>query len=263
MSKFRSARAVLAGTAVVALAGCGASAGSSNAASGTTSSATATASSASASAGLSATPVATSSLSVTGSPLYPIAVGNTWLYQTTASVSGEDGLQTTKVLSVVPVSGGQRVTMSETTDLHGVKTTTDDDTIFYSNGKIAYPVAGGEVSVLGGGVLWPTTAELASGKVYHSVLRIKVLKSGPVQDQNANVTVQGQGTSTVTVPAGTYQATLVTMTISVKVGNESSTEEVQTWAAPGTGPVKTKVSLHAPGNIALTSTEELLSFTKG
>jgi hypothetical protein len=259
MSKFRSARAVLAGTAVVALAGCGASASSSNVASGTTSSATAS----SASASLSATPVATSSSSVTGSPLYPIAVGNTWVYQTTASVSGEDGLQTTKVLSVVPVSGGQRVTMSEMTDLHGVKTTTDDDTIFYSNGKISYPVAGGEVSVLGGGVLWPTTAELASGKVYHSVLRIKVAKSGPAQDQNANVTVQGQGTSTVTVPAGTYQATLVTMTISVKVGNESSTEEVQTWAAPGTGPVKTKVSLHAPGNIALTSTQELVSFTKG
>jgi hypothetical protein len=261
MSKFRSARAVLAGTAVVALAGCGASASSSGVASGTTPLATASTSSASSSP--SATPVTTSSSSVTGSPLYPIAVGNTWEYQTTASVSGENGLQTTKVLSVVPVSGGQRVTMSETTDLHGVKTTTDDDTIFYSDGKIAYPVAGGEVTVLGGGVLWPTTAELATGKVFHSVLRIKVSQSGPVQDQNANVTVQGQGTRTVTVPAGTYQATLVTMTISVKVGNESSTDEVQTWAAPGTGPVKTKMSVHATGNIALTSTEELLSFTKG
>jgi hypothetical protein len=259
MSKFRSARAVLAGTAVVGLAGCGASASSSNVASGTTSSTTAP----SASVSVSATPVATSSSSVTGSALYPIAVGNTWVYQTTASVSGENGLQTTKVLSVVPVSGGQRVTMSETTDLDGVKTTSNDDTIFYSDGKIAYPVAGGEVSVLNGGVLWPTPAELASGKVFHSVLRIKVLKSGPDQDQNANVTVQGQGTSMVTVPAGTYQATLVTMTFSVKVGSESSTEEVQTWAAPGTGPVKTKVSVHATANIALTSTQELVSFTKG
>jgi hypothetical protein len=262
MSKFRSARAVLAGTAVVALAGCGASASSSDAASGTTS-ATSSATASSAGASPSATPGTTSDSSVTGSPLYPIAVGNTWVYQTTASVSGEDGLQTNKVLSVAPVPGGQRVTMSQITDLHGVKTTSDDDTIFYSDGKIAYPVPGGEVSVLGGGVLWPTTAELASGKVFHSVLRIKVNQSGPAQNQNANVTVQGRGTSTVTVPAGTYQATLVTMTISVKVGGESSTEEVQTWAAPGTGPVKTKVSLHATGNIALTSTDELLSFTKG
>lgn len=260
MSKFRSARAVLAGTAVVALAGCGASASSSDVTSGTTSSATA--SSASSSPG--ATPVTTSNALVgTGSLLYPIAVGNTWVYQTTSSVSGENGLQTNKVLSVVPVPGGQRVTMSETTGLHGVKTTTDDNLIFYSNGKIGYPVAGGEVSVLGSGVLWPTAAELASGQVFHSVLRIKLLKSGPVQDQDANVTVQGQGTSTVTVPAGTYQATLVTMTMSLKVGGDSSTEEVQTWAAPGTGPVKTKVSVHAAGNIALTSTEELLSFTKG
>ena len=259
MSKFGSARAVLAGTAVVALAGCGASASSSGVASGTTASAMAS----SASSSPSATPATTSSSSVTGTPLYPIAVGNTWVYQTTASVSGENGLQTTKVLSVVPVPGGQRVTMSETTDLHGVKTTSDDDTIFYSDGKIAYPVTGSEVSVVGSGVLWPTAAELASGQVFHSVLRIKVNQSGQVQSQDANVTVQGQGTSTVTVPAGTYQATLVTMTISVKVGGESSTEEVQTWAAPGTGPVKTKVSLHATGNIALTSTEELLSFTKG
>jgi hypothetical protein len=185
------------------------------------------------------------------------------VYQTSASISGEDGLQTNKVLSVVPVPGGQRVTMSQTTGLHGVKTTSDENLVFYSNGKIAYPVASGEVSVLGSGVLWPTAAELASGQVFHSVLRIKVLKSGPVQDQDANVTVQGQGTSTVTVPAGTYQATLVTMTLSLKVGDESSTEEVQTWVAPGTGPVKTKVSLSTVGSTVLTSTDELLSFTKG
>jgi hypothetical protein len=260
MSKFRSARAVLAGTAVVALAGCGASASSSDAASGTTS----PAATSSASSSPSATPGTTSnSFVATGSTLYPIAVGNTWVYQTTASISGEDGLQTNKVLSVVPVAGGQRVTMSQTTGLHGVKTTSDENLIFYSNGKIAYPVASGEVSVLGSGVLWPTAAELASGQVFHSVLRIKVLKSGPVQDQDANVTVQGQGTSTVTVPAGTYQATLVTMTMSLKVGDESSTEEVQTWVAPGTGPVKTKVSLGTLGSTVLTSTDELLSFTKG
>jgi uncharacterized protein DUF3108 len=260
MSKFRSARAVLAGTAVVALAGCGASASSSDAASGTTSAA------ATSSAGSSpgATPGTTSnSFVATGSTLYPIAVGNTWVYQTTTGANAEEGLQTNKVLSVVPVPGGQRVTMSETTGLHGVKTASEENLIFYSNGKIAYPVAGGEVSVLGSGVLWPTTAELASGQVFHSVLRIKVLKSGAAQDQDANVTVQGQGTSTVTVPAGTYQATLVTMTMSLKVGDESSTEEVQTWVAPGTGPVKTKVSLGTVGSTVLTSTDELLSFTKG
>jgi hypothetical protein len=259
MSKFRSARAVLAGTAVVALAGCGASASSSGVASGTTPLATAS----SATSSPSATPVTTSSSPVTGSTLYPIAVGNTWVYQTATSINGEGGLQTNKVLSVVPVAGGQRVTMSQTTGLNGVKTTSDENLIFYSNGKIAYPVASGEVSVLGSGVLWPTAAQLASGQVFHSVLRIKVLKSGPVQDQDANVTVQGQGTSTVTVPAGTYQATLVTMTLSLKVGDESSTEEVQTWVAPGTGPVKTEVSLRTVGSTVLTSTDELLSFTKG
>jgi hypothetical protein len=216
------------------------------------------------SSGPSATPATTSNPFVpASSTLYPIAVGNTWVYQTTESISGENGLQTNKVLSVAPVPGGQRATMSVTTDLHGVNTTSDEDLIFYTNGKIGYPVSGGEVSVLGSGVLWPTAAQLASGQVFHSVLRIKVLKSGPVQDQNANVTVQGRGTSTVTVPAGTYQATLVTMTMSLKVGDDSSTEEVQTWVAPGAGPVKSEVSLHTVGNTVLTSTDELLTFTQG
>jgi hypothetical protein len=40
-------------------------------------------------------------------------------------------------------------------------------------------------------------------------------------------------------------------------------EEVQTWVAPGAGPVKSSVSRHASGNTVLTSTDELLSFTKG
>jgi hypothetical protein len=254
MSKFRSARAVLAVAASVALAGCSASASSSVAVSSGTSS--------SANAKPVTTPNANSNAFVPpGSISFPIAVGNTWVYQTTASVDGARSIQTNRVLSVVPASGGRRVMMSESTDLSGATTTEDDAFFFYSNGTIGYPVTGGEVSVLSPGVLWPSAAGLASGRAFRSVLRVKVNKTGPAQD--ANVTVQGQGTHTVTVPAGTYQATLVTMIMSVRVGGFGSDEEIETWVAPGTGPVKSQVFLLAGGRSKLTTTEELLTFTKG
>jgi hypothetical protein len=65
-------------------------------------------------------------------------------------------------------------------------------------------------------VLWPDAAGVASGRPYRSVLTIK-LGSGAYE--TANVTVQGGGTKSVTVLAGTYQATLVTMTMVMKVGS--------------------------------------------
>ena len=264
MSKFGSARAALAVAAVAALAGCSASASSSvPPSSGASSTASGTSSTANASpASPASTPSASSNAFVpTGSAPFPIAVGNTWIYQTTTDINGARGLQTSKVLSVTPVSGGSRVVMSETSDLSGANTTSEQAYVFYSNGTIGYPVAGSEVSVLGSGVLWPNAADLASGRAYRSVLRVKVNNTSPVQQ--ANVTVQGLGTHTVTVPAGTYQATLVTMIMSIRVGSFGSDEEIQTWTTPGTGPVKSEVLLLTGGHAKLTTTEELVSFTKG
>jgi uncharacterized protein DUF3108 len=261
MTKFGSARAVLVGAAVVTLAGCGASAGSSGAAAGNTSSA---ATSSTTSPGATSSPSSNSNtLVTTGSVPFPIAVGNTWVYKTTASINGENGTETNKVDSVVPVPGGHRVTMSETTDVAGSTTTGRDVFTFYANGTIAYPLTGSDVTVAGNGVVWPDAADLASGQTFRSVLRVRTGRTGPSQYQNADVAVRGAGTETVTVPAGTYQATLVIMTMTVKVGNYSSTVEVDTWQAEGTGPVKTEVLIHAAGNTTASSTQELVSFTKG
>jgi predicted Rossmann-fold nucleotide-binding protein len=47
------------------------------------------------------------------------------------------------------------------------------------------------------------------------------------------------------------------------VGGFGTTEEIETWMAQGTGPVKSEVFLLAGGHNKLTTTEELLSFTKG
>lgn len=263
MSKFRSARAVLAGVAVIALAGCGASASTSDAASGGTSSAsTAAGGSASATASALGTPSATSNSFVSaGSIPFPIAVGNTWVYQ---MLSGNrQSVVTNRVLSVAPVPGGHRVTMSETISGTPEKTT-QETYIFYANGQIGYPVnEPNGVSVLdSGGVLWPDAADLASGQDHRSVLHVRV-NSVPPAYKTANVTVRGGGTASVTVPAGTYQATIVDMVLATKVGSFSSSVLVKTWTAPGTGPVKSEVSVLAAGNTTVITTEELLTFTRG
>jgi hypothetical protein len=264
MSKHRSARAVLAGAAVIALAGCGASASTSGAASGSTpTGSTAASGSPAATASTGATPSATSNSFVSaGSIPFPIAVGNTWVYQTVSSINNEHSLVTNRVVSVAPVPGGHQVTMSET--ISG-GATTHQTYIFYANGKIGYPVneANGVSVVDNGGVLWPDAADLASGRDYQSVLRVRVNNTVPAKYEIANVTVRGGGTESVTVPAGTYQATVVDMVLAMKVGSFSTSVLVKTWTAPGTGPVKSQVSILAAGKTEVTTTEELLTFTKG
>jgi hypothetical protein len=265
MSKFGSARAVLAGVVVIALAGCGASASTSDAAPGGTSSASTPAGgspAATASASALGTPSATSNSFVSARSIpFPIAVGNTWVYQT---VSGNrQSVVTNRVVSVAPVPGGHRVTMAETISGPPEKTT-QETYIFYANGQIGYPVnEPNEVSVLdSGGVLWPDAADLASGQDHRSVLHVRV-NSVPPAYKTANVTVRGGGTASVTVPAGTYQATIVDMVLATKVGSFSSSVLVKTWTAPGTGPVKSEVSVLAAGKTEVITTEELLTFTRG
>jgi hypothetical protein len=266
MSKYRSTRAVLAGAAVIALAGCGASANTAPVASA--SSPTARASSPAGAASVTASAASTSgatsgatssSFAPAGSIPFPIAIGNTWVYETVSNVNNAHALLTRKVLSVAAVPGGHRVTMSST--LSPGPAPTLENYIFYANGQIGFPVNEPHgVSVLStNGVVWPNAADLASGRAYHSVLNIR-LSSG--QYETANVTVQGGGTSSVAVPAGTYQATLVNMTMVTKVGSFTTTAVVKVWAAPGVGPVKSEDIIEAAGKTQLTTTEALVSFGK-
>ena len=179
---------------------------------------------------------------------FPVAVGNTWIYQTTAG--GQTGRTTNKIVGAGPASAGYRVTVSSTTDVGGSANTVVPVYTFYPNGTIGYPVPPvSGVPVTGGSVRWPDAAGLASGQVYHSVLR--------VQGGNADVTVQGAGTTSVSVPAGTYQASVVKTTITAN----GQAIELTVWIAQGTGPVRTEVLIRAAGGTGLT-TNELVSFTK-
>jgi hypothetical protein len=271
MSKHLPARTVLAVAGVMVLAGCGASgtAGTPQVSMGVGKAASASARAAASASGTaqgtgSGSGATSNSYAAPSSIPFPTAVGDTWVYQTTADVNGERGLATDKIVSAGPTAAGYQVTMSETVDVGGSVITAQPVYLFYPSGKVGYPVTDANgVSVTGGGVTWPDAAGLASGQAYHSVVRIRVSQAGTSTDQDADVTVQGAGTAAVTVPAGSYQATVVNMTITTKVGSYTTSVDVKTWLAPGTGPVKSEVLTHAAGKTDLTTTNVLLTFTKG
>ena len=265
MSRHLPARAVLAGAAGLVLAGCGASgtAGTPQVSMGVGHAASVSAR-ASASASGAAQGATSNSYAAPSSIPFPVTVGDTWVYQTATNVNGERGLTTDKIVSAGPTAAGYQVTMSETVDVGGSVITARPVYLFYASGKVGYPVTDANgVSVTGGGVTWPDAAGLASGQAYHSVVRVRVSQAGASEDQNADVTVQGAGTAAVTVPAGSYQATVVNMTIATQVGSYITSVDVKTWLAPGTGPVKSEVLTRAAGKTELTTTNVLLTFTKG
>jgi len=264
MGKYISARVALAGAAVITLAGitlagCGSAASTTGAASTSTPTG-----SSSASASTSASAVTTASPSgaagTSASAPFPVAVGNTWIYQAVTSVNSAHSLDTKKIVSVAPTTGGREVTMEEA--LTPGSSTATQKYLFYDNGQIGFPISSdhGVTVVSGNGIVWPDAADLAAGKVSHSTSKIK-LTSG--QYETADVTVSGGGTQSVTVSAGTYQATLVNMTIVAHLGSFTSTITIKEWTAPGVGPVKSEETIKAAGQNPETSTETLLSFKKG
>jgi hypothetical protein len=261
MGKYISARAALAGVAAITLAGCGSAASTTGAASTSSPAGSISASaSMSASATTSADATASSSGTTGASAPFPVAVGNTWIYQAVTSINNAHALDTKKIVSVAPATGGRDVTMSDTV-VPGSGTVTQKY-LFYDNGQIGFPISQshGVTLVSGNGIVWPNAADLAAGKATHSTSKIK-LTSG--QFETADVTVSGGGTQPVSVSAGTYQATLVNMTIVTHVGSFATTITIKEWTAPGVGPVKSEEVIKAAGQSQETSTETLLSFKKG
>lgn len=264
MGKGRSACAIAAGAAMITLAGCGSAVSTSGASAGGS-----PAASTSAAATASASPTATASATTASGPVvspaslpFPIALGNTWVYQSVSAIDNAHALVTRKVMAVDAVAGGHRVTMTDIISRPTAPIATQEDYLFYADGRIGYPLheTGGVWVVSSDGITWPAAADLASGRVYHSTEVVRLTNGN---DQTADVTVQGGGTATVTVPAGTYRATLVTMTVTTSVGNFTSTAIVKVWSAASAGPVKSQEFVRAGGKTQLKTTEELVRFVKG
>ena len=251
-----TAVAALAGAAALALAGCGTSNASSPAAASGSASGH---SSAPAPAGSSA------SGTVSSPAFFPIAVGNTWVYQ--EKLSGGQGTVTNQVTSVTPATSGSQVVMKIRENLPGLaRTVTRSTFVVHPDGSIAVPLTqlgSTAVSVQSGSIVWPSAAQLASGQPYTDHLVITMHEAGKAITVKPRVVVRGTGTRSVTVPAGTYQATLITERMDEAFMGVTVRLDIETWVANGVGPVKSEVISRTAGMTTIASEQVLKSFTKG
>ena len=251
------AAAVVAITAGLALAGCGGSSGSGGAAGGSNGGSSPAASHSPGSSG------STTAATVATVP-FPVGVGDTWRYKTT------DGRTVNRITAVTPGSGGQQVTMRSAITSLGSTSHTTAYYVVHSDGSITLPFSqfntsssGASVKLISGNVFWPPADQISSGKAYHDALRIEFSEGSVVQKVTAHITVQGAGTQNVTVPAGTYNADVVNMTMSEKVMGIAVSSVVRTWLAPGVGPVKSEVIIDEGSADHVAVVDQLVSFKAG
>lgn len=189
-----------------------------------------------------------------------------WIYSDTFA-GNQAGTTTNTIAAVTPDSAGERVTIKTHSDIPGLPTTPTALTYqFNSDGSIEVPyaqVGNNAVTIKSGGIVWPPSAELATGQPHTSALVLQIKAAGHTITVRAHVTVQGGGTQSVTVPAGTYQATVVQETISEQVAGLKVAIVVKTWLANNVGPVKS-IALTKSGKVSqIVSSEALKAFIKG
>jgi hypothetical protein len=248
------------------LTGCGSTSGS-TASSSSGQSTGSTASAAPASSGPASSGSAGSVSTGSGAAaFFPLAVGNKWVY--VDKLSAEQGTVTNQVISVTPVASGSKVIMKDREDLGGgAPNTSTSAVIVHSDGSISVPMTtvGGSFKVKSGSVIWPSAAQLASGQAHHDtlVMTMTMTMPGHTSTIRTHVVVRGEGTHAVTVPAGTYQATIIDEVMSEKFSGIAIVMDIRTWVANGVGPVKTEMTSNAAGKTAIVNDQELRSFTKG
>jgi hypothetical protein len=262
------ALAVGAAAASLVLTGCGKTSGSA-AAGATTGAATsaATTSGGGSTASAAATGSASQSSVVvsSGALPFPTTVGDSWTYSNTNGTTSEN-----KIAAATQVSAGQQVTMDTTFTDNGTATHDSYEYIVEPNGEIALPTsqfapssAGATFKVISGGIFWPSAAQLASGQPVHTTLTMEFTVAGKSQTITEHITSQGQGTQSVTVPAGTYNASVVNVQEAATIDGYNTTLDDKTWFASGIGPVQSELIDIAGGKTSIDSKEELTSFVKG
>jgi hypothetical protein len=268
MSLSRSTLAGLAATAAagLALAGCQSSSSSAaGPASGTASATAAGTARAAASAGPATATSAAVSSGAGAVAYFPDQLGDQWVYS--IDFDGKKGTVTNKITAVTPVSGGTQVVMTDTDTAIGSDKPFQLTYEVHSDGSISIPLnlnGGSGIKVTSGGLGWPGPSQLASGKPANSTITMTETVSGTTVKTSATAVTKGEGTQSVSVPAGSYQATLVDEQETEKVMGTTVTSDDKTWLADGVGPVKSELGGGSGGSSSgLTETEELISFTKG
>jgi hypothetical protein len=192
------------------------------------------------------------------STVIPAQLGDTWVYAVDSSALGK-GTETARISAVKAVAGGQRATLSSSLRLAGSKAPFSFVSEFTAgaDGSVTF----GSTSFMGArlasaNVNWPSPAALPEGRprtstVTGSFLGLKT---------TVRLTVTDVGPAMVTVPAGSYQATLLKQTVTDGAGNQ---EVIKSWVVNGIGQVKTETTVIVKGERAISAVQALTSFTKG
>jgi len=192
------------------------------------------------------------------STVIPAQLGDTWVYALDSSVLGK-GTATARISAVRPVAGGQRATLATSLRLAASKVPfrfssdftlgADGSVTFASTRFLGAKLASANVN-------WPSPAALTPGHPQTTTVTGSFLGFKTTE----RVTITDVGPATITVPAGSYQATLLEQTAT---GSSGSREVVKAWVVNGIGQVKTVTTVTVKGEREVSSVETLTSFTKG
>jgi hypothetical protein len=188
----------------------------------------------------------------------PAQLGNTWVYAVDSDILGK-GTETARISAVKAVPGGQRATMALGLTLAGSKaplrftaefTEADDGSITFASASILgarFPATN---------VNWPSPAALIPGQPRTAAITSSFLGSRTPE----RVTLLEVGQAMVTVPAGSYQATLLQQTATDGKGDKNV---IKSWVVNGIGQVKTETTVIVNGKPFASTVQELMSFTRG
>ena len=189
----------------------------------------------------------------------PAQLGDTWVYAVDSSVLGT-GTETVRITAVTPVAGGQRATMAVSLRLAGSTAPLNFTAQFTdaADGSITFT----STSFMGArlafsSVSWPSPTALTPGRPRTTTITQTGLLGSKTTE---HITITDLGPAQVTVPAGSYQATLLEQTVTAGAGSQST---VKAWIVNGIGQVKTQTTVTVEGKPFASSAQTLTSFTQG
>jgi hypothetical protein len=247
------------------LAGChsGSSAASSPGAASTTAAASTAATATSAPASSAPTNSAAAGSGGSTVAYFPDTVGDTWVYQVSDNL--ESGTDTNRVTGNAATADGSLITVTNNETLAGTPVSHSYEYTVHPDGSITVPVnstGSSDVTLKSGQLYWPSPSQLLTGQPYNETLVLSIDESGTTSTVDADVTIKGEGSQTVTVPAGTYTARIIDEVMTEKIMGYTTKLTIETWVANGVGTVKEETSTGI-GAASLTITQVLKSFTAG
>ena len=185
----------------------------------------------------------------------PVALGTTWTYR--ADYYGFNGVGvviiTETVAELTPGDDGVEVLIERTFHHEDGSFPDSEDTLeftFRDDGSASFPflsnppdsgVLAGQysVTVTEGELAWPSVSDFDAAAGVDSTVAATLSNGSLSFEETVAVTVVGQGSEEVSVPAGVYPARIVRQDILTTVTDRGSfPSSVTTWFAEGVGPVR-------------------------